>query len=463
MTICSGVFLILTISYKAHSQGVFDKIKKKAEEAVNKKVDKATDDILNGKKRSPSTKTVDTNQVNKSDNVPTKGRPKFSELKDEYFVQNASNPPKNSGDTRFRIAKNLMIDIRGKYPNGYQPKWRFISYSSNLKFSREDWLHPKAQLGYQDKSISLGDYGGKAVIRFKPHFDCECFADILIKDSISVLTENPQVYEVGNFRKILNERSTGEPCVGGLSNAAKGGWGGKITLSANPNGDLLMSLMLEDYTLPYTKVKVYDNKTKSYNDVFYPSQVNFRFNAKDVTVENEMSAEKATAIVVAELEAKQRQKDYIAKTTKQADSLQRVITKKYPQKDCRDCFLRNSNSSLQVTPTKTAYMNGYGDVWVESGSDWDINTKTEIRNKCGYDLTFIGLQQLYDERKGYYLTEVTKTMEKGYNYRSDQGAMASIFTSLIGGGSEFNIVVQDKYFPNYSTTGAVQWLKVIKK
>lgn len=41
--------------------------------------------------------------------------------------------------------------------------------------------------------------------------------------------------------------------------------------------------------------------------------------------------------------------------------------------------------------------------------------------------------------------------------------MASVFSSLIGGGSEFNILVQDKYYPNYATVGAVQWLKVIKK
>jgi hypothetical protein len=469
------IVILSTLSNKTNAQGELDKLfrktKKKVEDKISKKIDNSVDNVLNGK---DSTKKTEQKQVEAKTNqtavyvpvgrrvdTPRTSRPLLSELKDEDFVQNSENPTYDPKNSRIQIAKNLLIDIPGKYPNGYNPKWRFIGYKSNLKFSREDWLHPKAQLTYQDKSLLIGDYGGKAVLRLKPYFNCECYADIMINGDVAVLTENPQVFEVGNFRKILNERSTGEPCIGGLNDAAKGGWGGKITLSANKNGDILMSLMLEDYTLPYTKT-VNDHKTHTKTDVLHPSQVNYRYNAKDITIENEMSTEKANAIVIAEQEAKQRQKDYIAKTTKQADSLQKVIAKKYPQKDCRDCFTRSSNSSLQVTPTKTAYRDGYGDVYVESGTDWDINTKTEIKNKCGYDLTFIGLQQKYDEVNGYYLVEVTKTMEKGYNYRSDQGAMASLFTSFVGGGSEFNIVVQDKYYPNYARVGNVQWLRVIK-
>ncbi|MEI9911617.1 MAG: hypothetical protein WDO71_19380 [Bacteroidota bacterium] len=51
-----------------------------------------------------------------------------------------------------------------------------------------------------------------------------------------------------------------------------------------------------------------------------------------------MTAEKANGILAAELAAKQKQKDYIAKTTKQADSLQKIIAKKYSQPECRSCF-----------------------------------------------------------------------------------------------------------------------------
>jgi hypothetical protein len=447
LTFLLSVSLFLTTSYKANSQGFLDKLKKKAEDALNKKVDKKVDDVLDGKKKSNDVTVSNTNEKGSSD-----GRPKLSELRESDFIQNDKNPEYDANNTRYRIAKNLLIDIAGKYPNGYVPKWRFINYNSPLNFTLENWLNPRANTSQGKKNIAIGDYNGKAVIRLDAFVLCHCFADIVTKDSVNVLTENPQTFEINNFRRILNDRSTGEPCMPANNPNYAGGWAGKITLSANRNGDITMDLMLENYSA--------EKKTR---DAVKPSQVSIRYIAKGITVENEMSAEKATAIVVAEQEAKQRQKDYIAKTTKQADSLQKIIAKKYPQKDCRDCFTRNSNSSLKVTPTKTAYRDGYGDVYVESGTDWDINTKTEIKNKCGYSLTFIGLEQMYDEERGYYLIEVTKTMEKGYSYRSDQGAMESIFSSLVGGGSEFNIKVQDKYYPNYAIVGAVQWLKVVKK
>lgn len=467
--------VVLTINNDVKSQGLFDRAKakleaklkeekerkqKELEAKLNKKVDTKVDEVLDGKK-----KTDEGSNNGNSEKSNSVGRPKLSELKESDFAQNEPNPVYNAENTRFQIARNLLIDIKGKYPSTYLPKWRFISYASPIKFKIEDWLKPKTNSNLDDRYIWIGDYKGKAVIRFKAHFNCECFAEIMIKDSFSVISSTPKTFELKNFTSILNDMASGQPCVGGLYPQKDGGKGGKITLMSNDNGDLQVSLMFEYYTLPEKGKTFFNTKTKTNEtkeDI--PSQVHYRYIANNVLADNEMSAEKANAIVKAEQEAKQMQKDYIAKTTKQADSLQKILAKKYPQKDCRNCFSKNSNSSLKVTPTTTVYTNGYGDVvGSSSGSDWDINTKTEIKNKCGYDLTFIGLKQMYDEEKGYYLMEVNKIMEKGYDYRSDQGAMASIFSSLIGGGSEFNIVVQDKYYPNYATVGAVQWLKVVKK
>ena len=229
-----------------------------------------------------------------------------------------------------------------------------------------------------------------------------------------------------------------------------GGWAGKITLSANKNGDINMDLMLENYSA--------ERKTRDGGST--PSQVSMRYIAKNITVENEMSAEKANGIIAAEKEAKQRQKDYIAKTTKQADLLQKEIAKKYPQAECRSCFYSSRGSYISSRTVDEYYVRS-GD-YAGSRTDYDLNTKTVIKNKCSYKLMFIGIQQLYDKERGYYLVEVTKTMEAGYNYSADQGIMSSLFTSLIGGGSEFNFSVQDKYAVNYATVNAVQWLKVIK-
>ncbi|RYZ55318.1 MAG: hypothetical protein EOP49_03060 [Sphingobacteriales bacterium] len=317
-----------------------------------------------------------------------------------------------------------------------------------MDFDVESYITKRSALGHNKRRIGFGDYNGKAVLRFGAFIGCDCFAEIVIDDKQNIITETPQTFKVTNFQKIVNEKLTGEKCRGLNNMYTDGGWEGQVTLSANENGDIKMDLMIENFRLPSR---------------FNEAGVSNRYIAKNITIENEMSAQKANEIVAAEQEAKQRQKDYIEKTTKQADSLQKIFAKTYPQKDCRDCFVRSSNSNLKITPTKTAYSDGYGDVYIESGTDWDINTKTEIKNKCAYDLTFIGLQQNYDEARGYYLTEVTKLMQKGYSYSSDQGLMEGIFSSLIGGGSEFNIKVQDKYYPNYAIVGSVQWLKVIKK
>ncbi len=452
------LFLLIFLSFNlnSNSQGLLKKAKEKLNGVVNnavntrrdkveRAIDSTVDEILNGSLSNSNILT------GKSSN----GRPNLSELRDEDFNKNSGNPIYDEKNTRIPIAKNLMIDIKGKYPNNYLPKWRFISYTSALKFAREDWVNPSPNLVYQDKDIAIGDYGGKAVIWLKPYYNCECYADIIVKEDFAVITETPKIFELGNFRKILNGLSTGEPCISGWTGYAawrgQGGWGGKITLSTNNNGDILINdFMLEQYTADYQ-----DRKK------FIPSQVNYRFRAKGITVENEMSPEKANGIVKAEQEAKQKQKDYLNKTIKQADSLQKVITKKYTQKECKSCFYSSSGSYLTSQQVDYYYVES-GD-YARTKTEWGLNIKTEIKNKCSYDIKFIGIQQLYDEERGYYLKEVTKIMPANYEYNSNQGAMASLFTALLNGGSEFNIKLQDKYYPSYASVGNIQWIKVVKK
>jgi hypothetical protein len=389
--------------------------------------------------------------VNKVFYGTSNGRPKLSELNDKDFIQNKGIPTQDKADTRFNIAKNLQIDIKGKYPLGYNPKWRFISYNHPLSCDVENWLFPRANIHHEDKNLSIGDYNGKAVIRWDAFITCECFADIIVKDSIAVITETPQTFELANFRKILNERSTGEPCRGIGSWHHDGGWAGKITLSANQNGDILMDLMIENYSQDHN-----GSSTR-----YIPSQVSLRYIAKNITIENEMSAEKATEKVRQEQQDKQRQKDYLVRTIRQADSIQKIISKKFPQKSCRDCFYSSSGGYISTSTVEQYYVSTGN--YAGSRTDWDLNIKTEIKNKCNYNLMFIGIQQFYDEASGYYLKEVTKVMPANYSYSSDQGIVTSFFSSLIGGGSEFNIKLQDKYYPGYATLGSVQWIKVIRK
>lgn len=419
---------------------LLDKIKKKADQTkrkVENAIDNKVDDLLSAPEKELSGKS----------NEKEKKTGEKSIIKEGSFYQNSSFPEADPGNTRVSLAGNLAIDIQGKYPPGYKPKWRFITYSSNLDFLMENYITPRSAIGHDKRKIEFGNYNGKAVLRFGAFISCDCYAEIIINDKLNVLTEEKQTFKVTNFQKIVNERITGEPCKGMNNMYTDGGWEGVVTLSANRNGDIAMELVIENFRLASR---------------FSEAGVSYRYIAKDIIIENEMSAEKAVATVKAEQEAKQRQKEYIARMTKQGDSLQALIAKKYTQKNCIECFSRSSNSSLRVTPTKTIYSDGYGDLYAESGTDWDINTKTDIQNKCNYDLLFIGIQQLYEEGRGYYLVEVTKRMEKGYRYQSDQGAFATVFTSLVGMGSEFNFQVQDKYYPGGAMVGAVQWLKVIR-
>lgn len=376
----------------------------------------------------------------------TSARPKLSELRDEEFVQNAQNPEEDPNNTRVRIAGNLAIDVAGRYPLGYKPAWRFITYKSQLSVTVEDWLRPKSAVGLSQAPFSIGDYGGKAVIRMNGGDGFDCFADIVIKGDLAVLSENPQVFELGNFRRILNERSTGEPCV---SRRAKGGFAGNLTLSANKNGDIVLGTMIESYT-----VETSDRRNT------YPPQVHIRYFAKGVTIENEMSTEKAQKTVVAEQEAKQRQKDYLAKMTEQSNALQKAIRAKYPQPEVRKCFQSSKGGYLASNTVDQYYVNSGN--YAGSRTSYDVRTVVEIKNVCNHAITFVGIEQRRDESQGYVLVEVTKTMPAGYAFKSDQGMLGTVFSALSGGGSEFDLVVQDSYIPKYASLRAPQWLRVVK-
>lgn len=415
------------------SQSLFDKAlnisKKQVEKKIKEKVNDVTNTKDNEKSSSKSKKESEQTIISESD-----------------FKQNNNFPQENPNNTRIRIAQNLALDIKGKYPSGYKPKWRFINYKSELDFDIENYINKRSELGHGRRSIAIGDYKGKAVLRFGAFIGCDCYAEIVIDEPLNVLTEVPQTFKVTNFQTITNERITGEPCRSRSNNMyTDGGWEGKITLSANENGDISMDLLVENYRLASR---------------FSEAGVSYRYIANNIIIENEMSAAKASGIIEAEKEAKKRQKDYIEKTTKQANELQKLIAKKYPQANQKDCFYSSRGNYISSTTVDKIFVDT-GD-YAGSSTDYDWSIKTEIKNTCNYGLTFIGIQQLYDEQKGYYLVEVTKNMDKGYHYSSDQTAMETMFTSLIGFGSEFNFKLQDKYYPTYASVGGTQWIKVIK-
>lgn len=468
LTIHLGVLLTavvcMTFFDQTDAQGFFKKLKDKVNQKIDSSLNKKVDNVLNAplKKDKAITPTeAPANNTNgASSTVATEsspgGRPKLSALHDEDFTQHTSNPPRSESNTRFRIAKNLLIDIKGKYPVGYAPRWRFISYSSPLSVDVENWYHPSSRATHQNYAISIGEYNNKAVVRLHPFMSCECFADIVVKDSFTVLTDQPQTFQLTNFRKILNDRSTGEPCRGNGNNPiVEGGFEGRLTLAANGNGDIALQFMLENYTAETKRRGKYNNAVRDYDYTIVPSQVSYRYVANNITVENEMSAEKANGIIAAELEAKQKYADYVKKSQAQIEELMKVIKTKYPGFNCITCFSRTSSYGVQPTTTQTLWSNGA----VTEDHDWNVTNTMRIENKCDQELTFIGIQQLYDNENGYYYKDVTRKMEAKYFYQAQQGLFMSIFTSLAG--IDGDVVVQPEYNISAARVNAIQWIRVI--
>ncbi|HWB27634.1 MAG TPA: hypothetical protein VG738_19290 [Chitinophagaceae bacterium] len=457
-TLFSAIFLITMLNYvpaEAQLSGWLkkqkDKILNKIDSLTSKKVDK----LLNGKEsNSPSQQGTD---INNNDNA-TQGRPKGSAIKDADFVQNVTNPPLDSNNTRVMIAKNLFVDIKGRYPQGYGPKWRFIGTSSNLDFDVDDYVFPTTYQKHETKTIGIGDYEGKAVLSYNAFSTCDCYAEIEI-DSFAVLTAKPQTFRIIDFQKVLNSKTTGEKCRSDWNTEtyANGGFEGEITLSANENGDIKMSLMIENYSQETTSNN-YDPVTRSYPVKINPPAVSFRYTANNISLNNDMSAQKANEIIAEENAAKQRQVDFVNRSKKQVDSLMKVIVKKYPGTECSSCFYRSRGVSIDPTTTNYYYVDGGG--YAGSSTDYNLNTSLVIKNKCDYKIMFIGIEQLYDDNKGYYYKDVTQTMDAGYEYTTNQGMFSYAFTSLLGLNSD--LILQKEYCINCATVNSIQWLRVIK-
>jgi hypothetical protein len=447
---------------KRFAQGEKDSLLGSAGNKVNSKIDgiiKPTNDQSQGSTGntnlppSPSASQPANNPVNASTATN-------SIINETVFANRITGERKVAdGFSRLKIARNLALDVKGKYPIGYEPKWRFISYNSKLKFSKEDLAHPTYNSPPSSFDVSLGDNKGKAVLRIKMYTLCECFADIVISDTLGVIGTTPQTFQLTNFQKILNQMGTGEPCSSGFDDRYTGGGSqGQITLSANENGDIVMSMVIETYSKEWKKRGKYNSAKKEWDYSVIPSSVSYRYTTSNITVDNEMSPEKVAAIIKAEDEVKQRRKDFLAKSKKQVDSLIALIPKKYAGTECRSCFSNNRDYSINPVTHEYYYVNSGN--YSHSETDYNLSTSLVVKNKCNYPITFVGIQQLYDSERGYYYVDVTKKMEANYEYEAQQGMFSYLFTSLMGANQD--IYLQQEYSIPGATLNSVQWLKVIR-
>ena len=149
----------------------------------------------------------------------------------------------------YALTHNIYAPIAGKYPDGFAPKWRLVGAPQSLTVNGEQYITKFN--GTFTKAIQFGltDYQGKSVVDF--HVGCNCVADIDMNTEKVVLTETPVKLPLKNFRKkqVRQMDDPNEPCQM-MAAQTRGGWKGYVELSSDQEGNLTMSLRLENYAAP---------------------------------------------------------------------------------------------------------------------------------------------------------------------------------------------------------------------
>ena len=148
---------------------------------------------------------------------PDKGKRKGGIIKTSDLVQLPMTAPK-TGYSRIKLAGNLYIDIKGKYPEGFKPGWRFMDKMEELSFAVDDYVAPNSVQGRNSMRVGITDYKGKAIVQYSAFIGCDCMAEIDIKDSAAVIGEAKQTFRLIN---LLSSRNTcnGEFSLSGRSEA----------------------------------------------------------------------------------------------------------------------------------------------------------------------------------------------------------------------------------------------------
>lgn len=112
--------------------------------------------------------------------------------------------------------------------------------------------------------------------------------------------------------------------------------------------------------------------------------------------------------------------------------------------------------------TKSTIVDGHGSVvGEETGLDLDINVSLQMKNKCNYELTFIGIMQLYDEQRGYYLKEVTRKLPANYEYSVRKGVTELFFDAIVGENTD--IYLRKEFDVKTAMVDKAQWIRVVKE
>ncbi len=142
------------------------------------------------------------------------------------------------GLNRYEIVSGgLFIDLPGRYPQGYAPIWKInAARPQEIITDRYNVLNRGPQ-GTATFFVRIVSDQGRPALEFAQRASMACLADIV--GLPQVITDTPKRFRLANFRYANNQ---GPQCQRRLSSASP--WQGTITLSANRDGDIALSLSL---------------------------------------------------------------------------------------------------------------------------------------------------------------------------------------------------------------------------
>lgn len=450
----SAMFWFTHVSY---AQNLLKEINKtiKETEKLGKSIKELGKEVVPPKK----TKEIATKSIPPAETKTNElQRPQYSDLETEAFFQMPSKPNDDKTKTRVKFIGNILIDIEGKYPAGYAPNWDILKDYVSLQLISDNLTLPNSKPRTETFPIKLTENNGKPYI-LTGSYGGECYGEILVKDDYSVISDTKQVYELANFKKVMNNRFSDEPCFRNTPQKYPfKDYAGRISFTSDENGDIVSDFLLEVNSEEIILPRHYNKETRKTETNFKQlSQVIYKYRYSNVLFPNNMSAKKATEKENAEIEAKRKHADYIKTSQLQIANLMKVINRKYAGFDCKSCYFRNSQYGTETYRTKTLWSDGS----VDYGTDYSINNTMILKNRCNQDLTFVGIRQMHSDEKGYYYEDVEKKWPANFYQESKEGLLMSIFTSMTG--LDGDIRLSDSYSIENARIGSIQWIKIVGK
>jgi len=208
--------------------------------AVNNQADKAIGLVagLFRKRKKDSNPPAQNNQAPNSGN---------SENRASIIPQStaaSANPATSSGP--FPLTKDIFVPLSGEYPAGYTPAWRIVGSAQQLTVNSDQYITKRG--GTVNKTIPFGivEYQGRSAVNFNT--GCDCIADIDLNGNRVTLSQTSRRFQLTNFRRKQQKEldDPNAPCQT-MAAQTQGGWKGYIDLASDLDGNLVLSLRLENY------------------------------------------------------------------------------------------------------------------------------------------------------------------------------------------------------------------------